>query len=219
MSRERPPMATGWYDDAAAAAVFGPIRIVVAVTANRAVSEELVEWLDSAIPALAPWRVWRVQATELLDVVTAEAGDSRPGVWVVSDAWRGDNHALRARWASWNRARERIHTAVAEGRRGIVFACTVPRMEEVARAAPDLLAVADVFTAQDEPLDALQSGGDVVEAYRRVLTELETRYGLRSDELAQRLMDRTPRAEVIPHDLARWTRALEALRNAETDAG
>ncbi len=206
---------TGWFDDVTFAVGFGPSPLVVAVCQNLHQAGELHRWLLDGIPAMASLRVEELRAAAVLPTVTATA-ELPPTAWLVPDAAEGDDDLLRTRWHLLNLARDRLRAALLVGgerRHVLVFLVTVPRMPLIAAEAPDLLSVAEVMTIDEEPFAATAADVLVVDTYRALVAELERRYGLRTEELQDRLFDRQPLPDSLSQtDLNRWKAAAEVLR-------
>jgi len=164
---------------------------------------------------MASLRVEELRAAAVLPTVTATA-ELPPTAWLVPDAAEGDDDLLRTRWHLLNLARDRLRAALlvsGERRHVLVFLVTVPRMPLIAAEAPDLLSVAEVMTIDEEPFAATAADVLVVATYRALVAELERRYGLRTEELQDRLFDRQPLPDSLSQtDLNRWKAAAEVLR-------
>jgi hypothetical protein len=205
---------SGWFDDVAFAAAFGPTPLLVAVCANLQQSKELLEWLLSAIPSVASMVVREIPAED----VPAKLPDNNEQsvVWVIPDAAEGADDGLEARWQRWNRAREVLRMKLSQEngpRQALVFLATVPRMPLISVSAPDLISVAETMTVEDEPFSVPREDAALVATYQRVVVELEKHYGLSTEELQDRLFDRTPLPSGLTQpDLSRWKAAAEVLR-------
>ncbi len=111
--------------------------------------------------------------------------------WVVYDAAEGNNEELQVRWEGLNLLRDRLTETLhsREPRNSVVFLITVTRMPEIARHAPDLLAVSQVITVSEEPFAVDPRDTSMMERFQQSCRELETRYGLSTHELARRLLE------------------------------
>lgn len=210
----RPPVASGWLDDVAEAATAGPWRLIVAVVRDLPQVEELREWLESAVPAIGPWSTETASADDLIARLASVGSSDEGRVWVCTDAARGDETAVAARWAGWNRDRDRMVEALTRaGRRdALVLPSTATRMPEATRAAPDLFAIATVITCASEPISIGVEDPDERGVYEQARQELEARYGLSTEQVVRKLLAREPCDEVPRHDLERWKSIIEALR-------
>ena len=212
----RPEMdeASGWFDDVAFAAAQGPSPLVIAVCRQLHQAAELQAWLRSAIPAMAAMTVSNVCAAEVL--TSFVRAPQAATAWIVSDAASGTDPELAARWQGFNQAREILRAQLLshdEFRQALVFLVTVSRMPLICAQAPDLLSVAETITVTEEPFAVGADDASLVAAYKRAVSELETKYGLSTDELQDRLFDREPLpAGLSQVELNRWNAASQALR-------
>lgn len=207
-----PEFQSGWLDDVAAVAISGSSPITLAVCQDLHGVKQARDWLQSAIPTLTEGHVHEVPASSLSDLQAPSAPDGQT-VWVVYDATEGSSEELQARWQELNLLRDRLTETLRahEPRSSLVLLTTVTRMPEISRHAPDLLAVAQVITISEEPFVVNPRDASMVDSFRRACSELEARYGLSTNELVRRLLDREPTGVPEP-DLSRWRSLAEALR-------
>ena len=214
-----PPLAgigesSGWFDDVALAAGLGLSPIIVAVCRDLHQSGELQTWLRSAIPAMVSMHIREVHAQDIPDAL-ATVPDA-PTAWIVTDAAEGSDTHLAAQWQTWNHAREILRAYLlshSDRRQALIFLVTEPRMPLIGASALDLLSVAETMTVDEEPFAVGKQDKRLVEAYQRVLRELEQRHGCSTEELQNRLFDREPLPLSLSQvELNRWKAAAEALR-------
>jgi len=203
---------SGWFEDVCWAVANGPTPIVLAVCADLTALRRLVEWLRAGVPSLAPSSVREIAPDQLLQLIE-ELDDGAERVAFVVDASGGDDAALASRWSAWNLARERIREGLqAPPRRNVlVLLVTLTRMEDVARCAPDLLSISTVLTVSEEPFAVTADDDELLDVYRQDQAALEQRYGLTTDEVMAKLIQREP-VTIPAEDLRRWEEIAQALR-------
>jgi hypothetical protein len=206
-------LRSGWLDDVAAVAVSGGSPITLAVCQDLHGVQEGREWLQSAIPSLADAQVEDVAASSLGARLQSPPSSTGRTTWVIYDAAEGNDEELQSRWEGLNLLRDRLTEALRsrEPRNSVVFLTTVTRMPEIARHAPDLLAVAQIVTVSEEPFAVDPRDTPMMERFQQSCRELEGRYGLSTHELARRLLEREPTGVPEP-DLSRWRALAQALR-------
>jgi hypothetical protein len=204
---------SGWLDDVAAVAVSGSSPITLAVCQDLHGVQEAREWLRSAIPSLTPGHVEEVSVSALWARLQAPPPTAGLTTWVVYDAAEGNNEELQARWEGLNLRRDWFTETLRshEPRNSLVFLTTVTRMPEIARHAPDLLAISQVITVSEEPFAVDPQDTAMLERFQQSCRELEARHGLSTHELALRLLERKPTGVPEP-DLSRWRALTQALR-------
>ena len=210
-----PSEATGSPDDVAWAAIAGA-GITLAVSEDPKAAKDLAGWLQHAVPNLEATKVARVPAEDLIERLEKSPLQTDSTVMLVPDAADGDTAKVEQRWSLWNSARDRMLAALREGsaKRSIVLLATRTRMPEISRAAPDLLAVAQVVTVSDEPFAVSPNEEDLVKSYRLARDELERRYGFSTAEFIDKLRLREAHG-VEPDDVNRWQAVAEALRKVD----
>jgi hypothetical protein len=205
---------SGWFDDVAFAAGQGPSPIIIAVCRDLHQASELQTWLRSTIPAMAVMTVQEVHAKDLLGVLAQESNART--TWIVTDAAEGNDAQLTETWRVWNSARDilRSHLLVQPARpHCLVFLVTVTRMSLIAGQAQDLLSVAEIMTVDEEPFAVSAQDRALIEVYQRIIEQLEKKHSLSTEELQNRLFDRSPLPKSLSQtDLNRWKVAAEALR-------
>ena len=208
-----PELRSGWLDDVAAVAISGGSPLTLAVCQDLHGVQQARDWLQSALPSLSKAHVNEVPTSSLWARIQAPPSSDDLTVWVVYDAAEGSAEELQARWRQLNLLRDRLTELLRspEPRSSLVFLTTVTRMPEIARHAPDLLAVAQVVTVSEEPFAVDPRDTSMVHSFRQACRELEARYGLSTSELVHRLLDREPTGVPEP-DLSRWRSLAEALR-------
>lgn len=202
---------SGWLDDVAAVAISGSSPITLAVCQDLHGVKDAREWLQSAIPSLTDAHVEEVPVSSLWARLPSPTAGLT--VWVVYDAAEGDNEELQARWEGLNLRRDWFTETLRsqKSRNSVVFLTTVTRMPEIARHAPDLLAVSQVITVSEEPFAVDPRDTSMLERFQQSCRELEARHGLSTHELAVRLLERKPTGVPEP-DLSRWRALAQALR-------
>lgn len=206
-------LRSGWLDDVAAVAVSGSSPITLAVCQDLYGVQEARDWLQSAIPSLANAHVEEIPASSLWARLQSAPSSTDVTTWVIYDAAEGNNEELQSRWEELNLLRDRLTDALRsrESRNSVVFLTTVTRMPEIARHAPDLLAVSQVITVSEEPFAVDPRDTPMMERFQQSCRELEARYGLSTHELARRLLERDPPGVPEP-ELSRWRALAQALR-------
>jgi pterin-4a-carbinolamine dehydratase len=204
---------SGWLDDVAAVAISGSSPITFAVCQDLHGVQEAREWLRSAIPSLANAHVEEVPASSLWVRLQSPPSSAGLTTWLIHDAAEGNNEELQIRWEVLNLLRDRLTEALRsrQPRNSVVFLTTVTRMPEIARHAPDLLAVSQVVTVSEEPFAVDPQDTSMMKRFQQSCRELEARYGLSTHELARRLLEREPTGVPEP-DLSRWRALAQALR-------
>jgi hypothetical protein len=202
---------SGWLDDVAAVAVSGSSPITLAVCQDLHGVQEAREWLRSAIPSLTRGHVEEVSVSSLWARLQSPAAGLT--IWVVYDAAEGNTEELQVRWEGLNLRRDWFTETLRsqKPRNTVVFLATVTRMPEIARHAPDLLAVSQVITVSEEPFAVDPRDTSMLERFQQSCRELEARHGLSTHELAVRLLERKPTGVPEP-DLSRWRALAQALR-------
>jgi hypothetical protein len=206
-------LRSGWLDDVAAVALSGSSPVTLAVREDLHGVQQAREWLQSAIPSLADAHVEEVPARSLWERLQEPSPSASRTIWVVHDAAEGDSEELQARWERLNLLRDRLTELLRspEPRASVVFLTTVTRMPEIARHAPDLLAISQVITVSEEPFAVDPRDTSMMERFQQACRELEARHGLSTHEVVRRLLAREPPGVPEP-DLSRWRSLAQALR-------
>jgi hypothetical protein len=209
------PDASGSFDDVAAAAVNGVAPFIVAVCEDLGMCHRLAAWIETAVPALGVKQVRRCRSQEL-EAAAIAGSPARDRILVVDDAGTGDDAEVSRRWRSWNAGRERLRFRLGAPSLGnsVVFLVTRRRMPEIVGCAPDLLSVAHLITASEDPFALGRDHGETLEAFLRARRTLEDLYGLSTEEVIRRLFEREP-IDVPSIDLNRWSAIAEALRELD----
>ncbi len=206
--------SSGWLDDVVSTAVFGSTPLIVAVCNNPVMAEDLVSWLESAVPMVEPYRTVVITAEELDEQLGRTAEPTSPTmVYLVKDATEGTTDEIQSRWISWNTRRDLLREFLGstEPSSRVVLICTDLRMSEVAICAPDLLSVAETITVTEEPFVDDLSDPKQTEAFHAAKQELEKRHGMTTEQFVDALL-RGESLNLPAADCRRWEAIAEALR-------
>ncbi len=212
--------SSGWLDDVVSAAVNGSTPLIIAVCDNPVMAQDLVSWLESAVPMVEPYRTVVITAEGLDEHLRGAEPTPITKVYLVNDATQGTTDEIQNRWVSWNTHRDLLRTVLgstAPSSRA-VFICTTLRMPEVAICAPDLLSVAEIITVTEEPfLDDFADPAHT-KALRDAKRELEQRHRMSTEQFVDALL-RGESPNLSAADCRRWEAIAEALREKSPSNG